>query len=535
MVARILQAETGDLRVLAELAGGDPRTFYIGTSLSGADVRGQDLRGMILPGLDLDHLQHDAKTLKDEAAESPPDVLSVQIPLIYLSEREVDRTSLDRLIAMTPIVLEEARRDAFLVAADLHPGPILILAWNEISTSARYAAEELTARGRAYVLVVVESHHSLGNARDRREGLGELGPVLSVPPVSTVYRTRLAVVTPETLDAVGVLAELWGDRDRLFKGGDAFFLRARGVGPSRQLDAAAQMLDRLAALRLAPQDMSVVAPFSRRRLGVDIDPIAKRLLRGTSVSGFSLTWSRSPFDLGVFGDPTRMRSDTSQAYFDTVLAGLQRRGVIVKRAKDGGSISLRDVQVEVRRDDGRVRGTFHPDLEGPRAINIVAIDKLVISESADLTVIVQEAERGALWATSRDMMALDFDSPNLWMVVAAQLRRVSRAMGGKPKQLYLEMLIWTAIRMKALDAEFGPELEAALNSPDFSETHSLSLTYLDVQRSGTTGRLKIRPLRLETSLPGELSLFLTIDPDGVELADSRFGFQRMGSFGDGPD
>ena len=54
----IFEADTGDLRQLALLAGEDPRTLYIGTSLDGAD-----LRGMILTGLDTRKVRHDSKTI----------------------------------------------------------------------------------------------------------------------------------------------------------------------------------------------------------------------------------------------------------------------------------------------------------------------------------------------------------------------------------------------------------------------------------------------------------------------------------------
>ncbi len=65
----IFDAETVDLRKLAEISGGDPRYFYIGTNLSGADISGQDLRGMILPNLDLSKVKYDQDTKLDAASE----------------------------------------------------------------------------------------------------------------------------------------------------------------------------------------------------------------------------------------------------------------------------------------------------------------------------------------------------------------------------------------------------------------------------------------------------------------------------------
>ncbi len=64
----VFQADTGDLRKLAEIAGEDPATMYIGTCMDGADLRGQDLRGMRFTHLDLAKVQHDEGTLL-----APPD------------------------------------------------------------------------------------------------------------------------------------------------------------------------------------------------------------------------------------------------------------------------------------------------------------------------------------------------------------------------------------------------------------------------------------------------------------------------------
>ena len=50
-IVAILESDALDLRELAELAGGSPKTFYRGCNLSGVDLRGQDLRGMEFTGL----------------------------------------------------------------------------------------------------------------------------------------------------------------------------------------------------------------------------------------------------------------------------------------------------------------------------------------------------------------------------------------------------------------------------------------------------------------------------------------------------
>jgi len=70
-LADLFRAPTGDLRTLAQIAGEDPRTLFIGTALDGTDLRGQDLRGMRFTHLDLSKVRHDAQTQLDSASGTP--------------------------------------------------------------------------------------------------------------------------------------------------------------------------------------------------------------------------------------------------------------------------------------------------------------------------------------------------------------------------------------------------------------------------------------------------------------------------------
>ena len=61
-VSEILESETGSLRELAEIAGFNPKHFYRGVSLSGADLRGQDLSDLDLSGCDMTGVLTDRAT-----------------------------------------------------------------------------------------------------------------------------------------------------------------------------------------------------------------------------------------------------------------------------------------------------------------------------------------------------------------------------------------------------------------------------------------------------------------------------------------
>ncbi|QDH72088.1 hypothetical protein [Brevundimonas sp. M20] len=522
-LARLLEAETGDLRALAELAGGDPATFYIGTSLKGVDVRGQDLRGMILPNLDIDHARHDVETRIDEVAEAPPWAFSM-FPLVYVSEADLEPASFDRLRSLTPYLHDEKDREAFLSAAEQQNGPIIVLAWEGVSQAARAVAAALKARDHPYVMVIMESERSFAGAMERRWTMPVIGPVLSVPRVSRVHRSRMRVLPPEGVDALGVLWELWHDRERLFRGEDAFFVRARGIGPDRQVDAAAQVFDRMAIMGVAVSNMSLVAPLHpRRRHGVGIDPVAKRLLRGRTVLEFVPHWSRTPFDIGVFGDLSRLRHTSAAFYTDTVAASLSRRGLTISGRRGHTTLLLNDTPVRLVGDDGRKREPLKSDLAPSLDMDVTDVHTVVVSERADLTMIVGQLGYGELWATCRDVMALDTDSPNLWIVVAAQLRRVSRAMGGQPKQAYLAWLLRCAFRRDAIELRDPWPLIKVLNDDHFPDLYELSISYLEPARFGVRARLKVRARYFDSPLPqGGLSLHLTVDPDGITVQEGPF-------------
>jgi hypothetical protein len=66
-IRKILVAETGDLRKLAEAVGANPQIFYVGRDLSKCDLRGQDLRGMDFTGASLNPALMDDLTRLDPA------------------------------------------------------------------------------------------------------------------------------------------------------------------------------------------------------------------------------------------------------------------------------------------------------------------------------------------------------------------------------------------------------------------------------------------------------------------------------------
>jgi hypothetical protein len=75
IVVRLFEAKTGNLKELAQIAGANPATFYIGANLAGADLRGQDLRGMRFSYLTSTTFLSDSGTLFDPDANVIGDAL----------------------------------------------------------------------------------------------------------------------------------------------------------------------------------------------------------------------------------------------------------------------------------------------------------------------------------------------------------------------------------------------------------------------------------------------------------------------------
>lgn len=62
----IVKSKSNDPRILAELAGGDPRSFYRGANFNNADLRGVDLRGYNLTAATFENAWLDRNTKVDE-------------------------------------------------------------------------------------------------------------------------------------------------------------------------------------------------------------------------------------------------------------------------------------------------------------------------------------------------------------------------------------------------------------------------------------------------------------------------------------
>jgi hypothetical protein len=81
----IVKSKSKDPRILAELAGGDPRSFYRGANFNNTDLRGVDLRGYNLTAATFENAWLDRNTKVDKAYISVVGLQRTTIIIPYLS------------------------------------------------------------------------------------------------------------------------------------------------------------------------------------------------------------------------------------------------------------------------------------------------------------------------------------------------------------------------------------------------------------------------------------------------------------------
>ena len=81
----IVKSKSKDPRILAELAGGDPRSFYRGANFNNADLRGVDLRGYNLTAATFENARLDRNTKVDDAYINVVGLQRTTIIIPYLS------------------------------------------------------------------------------------------------------------------------------------------------------------------------------------------------------------------------------------------------------------------------------------------------------------------------------------------------------------------------------------------------------------------------------------------------------------------
>jgi hypothetical protein len=530
-VARVLRAETGDLRELAHIGGADPRTLFVGTSLNGVDIRGQDLRGMVLSELDLAKVRHDENTLltaSSAASASPEGTWAGTDAVLFLGDEQIARDYMrgagrrfDRVDAFWP-----GTEKSFIDATRQFPGPKLIL----VSGANAAAGLRRLSRNLPKTDVIVVAGRTARSPRPNEDELNdfaELGlPVIYIPPMSGVrrgpgyYPLRVGA---GVRDLLAFLIANWSNAKALAGAlGQSAFLRAKGAAPNAPTDAWAQIFGRAVTAGLLHAPMHGFAYQLSKR-----EHLLWRLLPELAPE----TLSRVP----------------SEAFDVAALVGLLPAGAAQREPEYEHRVAnlISDMNwdmLESKHGNLRVRGqdrsvvfeTRRP--RRPKSAEVLDVDsgferldaikQIVVSESAEPQLILERLEDfNELFVSVRDLLGFQTSAPEPWLIIAAQLRRFKAAATHQQLTRYMNYILRSAVLRTPPDQPLSRDLRGLLSENDLEQRVRLGVAYVRASDEALDCNVTLQPIggNKFDSLP------LRIDHNGPVLLLAPTGRPRRGA------
>jgi hypothetical protein len=496
-VAKILRAETDDLRELARIGGADPRTAYIGTRLDGVDLRGQDLRGMLFTDLDLSRVQHDADTRIDpDQIDQPPDTR----PVLLLAARRWSPIAVAEQLRISHLRILDESQIAEFKLAHAAGANCLILGHEQESDGIAFVLLQLEG-GENRAPLIIQGREA-GPAVSRWMNSLQHSPIVFCND-SAMPRTPIARgLAADTLSLVRVILD---NPDRLFTTLPKLsaYWRATGRGPMPLLDSVAQLFDKIWRSGLQNHRVGLSAFFDHAREEIMaiqslLDPYSMNHIstsRGTMHCFLDMALMRSePFEYAKSIISTWKRLDR----FDT--AGLDpfeggRRSALTVRESFSNPYKL--ISLKYIRSLGRFRFSD--------------VSEITISPYADLQTVVKGLlYDGGLWVNAQDIISTGGDDfITVWGLVAGQMRRFARSQSGPYRQAYLELILRAGarladmkpllhlldsdvlIRLESFEADVGACRFKATVSPELGSGRMLPSLAVDVEIDRSGPRLKL--------------------------------------------
>ena len=510
---RILEADTIDLRRLAEIGGGDPASFYVGTNLDGIDVRGQNLEGMKLTGLT------PARVRKDEDTQLPaPAPLEPVVEMIVLLA--VDNAGPRFVPDRDPWIrfFTQNEEEAFFRAADGFHGAVIVVAPRDRMTRAFPVGQRLNLMGRESICVAA---HPLPIASRHLILASEAGPFRLVIGVqSSVFHTGAVSADMRMLLKLLLRSRHWESVRHMAPDPVSYFARVAIRRSTRPLDAAAAIFDKAAALGLSTHDCLLFAPHKGAWGRGDNDwPVLIRARHVTSTLD----------DRALAALLPQPRSVTILDDYASGLAEmLSRSGWVDVRTTHGES---REGQVEVilplEPHEIRLPVVDALSVKAPRArlereqfgkAHFTDVDRIILSPDVDArTVAYGIVDQRVLTLSGRDLLACTDRPATLWSLIGAQFVRMYEEGSATELSLYIRLLLASAFNRGAVHHGHADMLWAVVEG----YTLPPELRIVHVERAGNEVRAilaAIDPRGPQSQSPGAI-VHLLIDRDGVAISD----------------
>lgn len=437
-VARILRADTDDLRELARLGGVDPRTAYIGTRLEGVDLRGQDLRGMLFSDLDLAHVRHDAETLIDPDQLAQPSRLDVGS--VFIASPLMAEDPLVGFLTGYGAKVFHSKQAAEFQASLGPRTPGIVLAWAEEVVMTHSPLDQLERWGRQLIHVVVGRHPA-----GLREQWHKSWPSATVVFCANSQRSGMTLGVRSKTDVRSLCSLLLGHWDELRHriSGSSVFLRAKGLAPAPWLDASAQVFEQVWRMGLQYNSLFLAGHFDRWD-SAEMEGV-RTLLRPEPL--VELSPFRNELCAFVDADTSLRGLKESVDYSEAAIAAAQAAHGLV-----GEPLTVRDARGG-RMALGRAgvgRRPRKPASLDPRQLqkfDFAEISAVVLTDRADAAYVAERLVLAhELWITPRDLLGGGAArGMTIWTLVAAQLRRFYGS-SGHGYQALLRLVVQAAMR-----------------------------------------------------------------------------------------
>lgn len=454
-VAKVLRAETDDLRELARIGGVDPRTAYVGTRLDGTDLRGQDLRGMVFSDLDLSRVRHDAGTRIDPGQVAGGATFEAT-PILMLSSA-LDVEALDKLLSgLSPLIFEARDASRFLDHVR-RGGPALIMVFDDEMPLAESVLTRLHPDGPPVALIIQGRDPVRWFTRWSHLAAGH--HAFFCQQYGMARKSRAPSITVDARFLCRLLVDNW-DELMARRPLPTLFMRAQGVGPRPVLDAAAQLFDRVWRMRLHHSGLELVHP--RETTKSERDGLDR--LFGPDVA----TVASSPSAAGLFVDLSDEIASHPPPYKDrmeywrSILGAFEILIERPDRRRDFIGASERPIRVSNTEFMVVDPVSVAPHPAALAAFDFMAVERVMICDLADVALVVDRlVKAGELWVTARDMLGVgDGADVSIWSLLAAQMRRFGSQPLGDARQAYLQLILRAAARRSGREAR---RLEPVLN------------------------------------------------------------------------
>ncbi len=485
-VGNILRSRTSDLRELALIAGRDPKTFYMDSDLSGADVRGQDLRGMIFSDkIDLSKIEYDQHTIFGPEITPPAQINGAPEVLVWISER-------DPVFIQTP--KDEFPFDFevdyggdihnFEKNAEKHDGPsFVVLGKEDKIVDSSFFITVVPISDKELMLV------NLDRIKKDHDGAGIIF-------VSYSGSSRGAALSGPVRDLLELFCANWPHLSDFMKRSRAVvFMRERGSGVNATEDAQGRLYQRAVGLRLLGnaglRNEAPHSPFAGT-LFHELRPIAIRRRRRSGPRYRAMALFESENVL-IEDDRFKLALERGliDAGWDVAEHGLSNLFVI----------SANNARFAVFDGYNKQKNLYQSDASD---------QKIVVFPWLSDRDTVRHFKSGGIVVSASDLLAFDPERPSIWSLVDIQAQRIVASRDIDAKSEYFKAVLYTSYSItdqkeknNINDILENPQMRINAKTYELSPHHSLYELNLFIR--GASGNKSVR------------TTMMSIDDDGIQI------------------